>query len=69
MHNSRAEKPAKAVHAVKQTRNDTAAHKQAAEGKAVSAQEKQTGADTMAQLNFSRRLAGMLPHLSWMQNC
>ncbi|WP_368937819.1 flagellar hook-length control protein FliK [Morganella morganii] len=54
----RPEKPAQAVHAVKQTRNDTAAHKQAAEGKAVSAQEKQTGADTMAQLNFSRRLAG-----------
>ncbi|HGY2265091.1 flagellar hook-length control protein FliK [Enterobacteriaceae bacterium TYF_5] len=54
----RPEKPAQAVHAVKQTRNDTAAHKQAAEGKTVSAQEKQTGADTMAQLNFSRRLAG-----------
>lgn len=54
----RPEKPAQAVHAVKQTRNNTAAHKQAAEGKAVSAQEKQTGADTMAQLNFSRRLAG-----------
>ncbi|WP_241771890.1 flagellar hook-length control protein FliK [Morganella morganii] len=54
----RPEKPAQAVHAVKQTRNDTAAHKQAADSKTAAAQEKQTGADTMAQLNFSRRLAG-----------
>lgn len=54
----RPEKPAQAVNAVKQSRNDTAAHKQAADSKPVSAQEKQTGADTMAQLNFSRRLAG-----------
>ncbi|HDF2327663.1 TPA: flagellar hook-length control protein FliK [Morganella morganii] len=53
----RPEKPAQAVHAVKQTRND-AAHKQAADSKTAAAQEKQTGADTMAQLNFSRRLAG-----------
>ncbi|HAT1513610.1 TPA: flagellar hook-length control protein FliK [Morganella morganii] len=54
----RPDKPAQAVHAVKQTRNDTAAHKQAADSKTAAAQEKQTGADTMAQLNFSRRLAG-----------
>ena len=54
----RPEKPAQAVHAVKQTRNDTAAHKQTADSKTAAAQEKQTGADTMAQLNFSRRLAG-----------
>lgn len=53
----RPEKPAQAVHAVKQTRND-AAHKQAADSKTAAAQGKQTGADTMAQLNFSRRLAG-----------
>lgn len=54
----RPEKPAQAVQAVKQTRNDTAAHKQAADSKTAAAHEKQTGADTMAQLNFSRRLAG-----------
>ncbi|MBW5406976.1 flagellar hook-length control protein FliK [Morganella morganii] len=54
----RPEKPAQAVNAAEQSRNDTTAHKQAADSKPVSAQKKQTGADTMAQLNFSRRLAG-----------